>query len=82
MTARDDLYDALVVGDGRTETQLRAQQLLDAYRDELRAEQLHDPRNQVEVSMVIRREARIDPSWLANFVASWERRAGRGYFIT
>lgn len=35
MTARDDLYDALVVGDGRPETLLRAEQLLNAYRDEV-----------------------------------------------
>jgi hypothetical protein len=44
MTARDDLYDALVDGDGRIETQLRAKQLLDAYRDQvlqLNADVLH-----------------------------------------
>lgn len=76
MTARDDLYDALVEGDGRPETMLRAQLLLDRYRDELRAEQLHDPRNQVEVSALIRREARVNPSWLAEFLHRWDRQTG------
>jgi hypothetical protein len=37
VTARDDLYDALVEGDGRLETQLRAARLLDAHEAEVRA---------------------------------------------
>lgn len=80
MTARTDLIEALLGDDPRPHAVERAEQLVNAYRDELRAEELHDPRNQVEVAMVIRREARINPSWLAEFIRQWERRSGGPYF--
>ncbi len=35
MTARDDLYDAIVIGDGRIKTQLKADRLVRAFQEEL-----------------------------------------------
>lgn len=77
MTARDDLYDALVEGDGRVEIQLRADQLLDAYRDELlrgqflylKNDELRERAEQAEADFVIaeqhieRGNVEIDRAW-------------------
>jgi hypothetical protein len=45
--------------------------------DQIR-EALVDPRNRDQVAEVLRREARINPSWLAEFIRAEERRSGPG----
>jgi hypothetical protein len=45
--------------------------------DQIR-EALVDPRNRDQVAEVLRREARINPSWLAEFIRAEEHRSGPG----
>ncbi|MFD3827695.1 hypothetical protein [Streptomyces sp. NPDC058621] len=68
MTARDDLLREMT-HNHLYMTDERAEELVDAAI----AETLTDPRHHERVAAILRREARINPGWLAKFVRREDR---------
>lgn len=72
MTARDDLLREMT-HNHLYMTDERAEELVDAAITEV----LTDPREHDRVAAILRREARINPDWLRNFIRQQERIEGR-----
>jgi hypothetical protein len=68
VTARDDLLREMTHSH-LSMTDERAEELLDAAI----AEAVTDPRQHEQVAAILRREARINPDWLADFLRREDR---------